>query len=46
VRALALKWGLEFEVLMKRFRTEMSGVPNPERYEQTLVVFWKDFFLR
>jgi hypothetical protein len=44
VRALAQQRGLEFEVVMKRFRTEMSWVPNPERHEQTLKVFWRDFF--
>ena len=46
VRALAQKRGLEFDVVMERFRTEMSWVPNPERQEQTLRVFWKEFFPR
>lgn len=44
VRALAQKQGLEFSLLIKRFEAEMSWVANPERHEQTLRVFWKDFF--
>jgi hypothetical protein len=46
VRALAQKLDLDFEVLTRRFRKEMSWVPNLERHEQTLNVFWKDFFPR
>jgi Nucleotidyltransferase of unknown function (DUF6036) len=43
VRALAQKLNLKFDVLMKRFQTEMT-VPNRARHEQTLNVVWKDYF--
>jgi hypothetical protein len=44
VRALVQKLKLEFDVLMKRFQTEMSWVPDRERHERTLNLFWKDYF--
>lgn len=43
VRALAQKLNLKFDVLMKRFQSEMT-VPNRARHEQTLNVVWKDYF--
>jgi Nucleotidyltransferase of unknown function (DUF6036) len=44
VRALVRKLKLEFDVLMERFRTEMSWVARREWHEQTLNVAWKDYF--
>lgn len=44
VQALAKKLDLKFDVLIERFRTEMSWVPRREWHEQTLTVVWKDFF--
>ncbi|MFY9676814.1 MAG: DUF6036 family nucleotidyltransferase [Terriglobales bacterium] len=46
VRALARKLDLQFEVAMTRFRKEMSWVPNMERHQQTMSIFWRDFFPR
>ena len=43
VQALAQKLNLKFDVLMKRFQSEMT-VPNRARHEQTLNVVWKDYF--
>jgi hypothetical protein len=45
VRALAQKLNLEFDILMKRFQTEM-WVANRDRHEQTLNVAWKDYFFK
>lgn len=44
VRWLAQNLGLEFGVLMERFDREMDWVPNRERHEQTLKIFWKEYF--
>jgi hypothetical protein len=44
VKALVQKLNLEFDVLMERFRTEMSWVSRREWHEQTLNVSWKDYF--
>jgi Nucleotidyltransferase of unknown function (DUF6036) len=44
VQALAKKLDLKFDVLIERFRTEMSWVSRREWHEQTLTVVWKDFF--
>lgn len=44
VRALVQKLNLKFDVLVERFQSEMSWVPNRERHEQTLNVVWKDYF--
>jgi len=43
VRVLVQKLHLKFDVLLKRFETEMA-VSNRERHEQTLKVVWKDYF--
>jgi hypothetical protein len=43
VQALVRKLRLKFDVLMKRFETEMT-VPNRKWHEQTLNVVWKDYF--
>lgn len=43
VRALVKTLGLKFSALLKRFNAEMT-VPRREWHEQTLKVFWKDFF--
>ena len=44
VRALVQKLNLEFDVLLERFRTEMSWVSRRDWHEQTLNVAWKDYF--
>ena len=44
VRALVQKLNLEFDVLMERFRFEMSWVSRRDWHEQTLNVAWKDYF--
>ena len=46
VQALARKLDLSFEVMMQRFRTEMSWVPRREWHEQTLEVVWREYFAR
>ncbi len=43
-QALIKKLDLKFDVLIERFRTEMSWIPRQEWHEQTLTVVWKDFF--
>jgi len=45
-QALARKLDLNFEVMVQRFRTEMSWVPRREWHEQTLEVVWKEYFDR
>ena len=44
VRALVQKLNLEFDVLLERFRIEMSWVSRRDWHEQTLNVAWKDYF--
>ena len=44
VKALAKKLHLSFDVLRKRFASEMSWVSNQSRHEQTLDVVWKEYF--
>ncbi|MGC9990122.1 MAG: DUF6036 family nucleotidyltransferase [Terriglobales bacterium] len=44
VQALAKKLGLRFDLLVERFQTEMSWVPNRARHRLTLDAAWKDYF--
>lgn len=44
VQALVKKLDLKFDVLIERFRIEMSWVARREWHEQTLNVVWKDYF--